>query len=59
MNNLIRKYYFQTRNHNWAIYVNPVGVDASVKVLDTRCVAGGYQWNPYYTQLADPLNVCL
>ncbi|XP_049808255.1 uncharacterized protein LOC126251704 isoform X3 [Schistocerca nitens] len=45
-----------TRNHNWAIYVNPVGVDASVKVLNTRCVAGGYMWNPYYTQLADPLN---
>ncbi|XP_043268911.1 uncharacterized protein Rsod isoform X2 [Venturia canescens] len=45
-----------TRNHNWAIYVNPVGVDATVKVKDTRCVAGGYLWNPYYTQLADPLN---
>ncbi|XP_017889745.1 uncharacterized protein LOC108630767 [Ceratina calcarata] len=45
-----------TRNHNWAIYVNPVGVDASVKVKDTRCVAGGYMWNPYFTQLADPLN---
>ncbi|KAK2588649.1 hypothetical protein KPH14_006415 [Odynerus spinipes] len=45
-----------TRNHNWAIYVNPVGVDAAVKVKDTRCVAGGYTWNPYFTQLADPLN---
>ncbi|XP_063233143.1 uncharacterized protein LOC134536961 [Bacillus rossius redtenbacheri] len=45
-----------TRNHNWAIFVNPVGVDATVKVLNTRCVAGGYMWNPYYTQLADPLN---
>lgn len=45
-----------TRNHNWAIYVNPVGVDAAVKVKDTRCVAGGYVWNPYFTQLADPLN---
>ncbi|XP_066586391.1 uncharacterized protein Rsod [Prorops nasuta] len=45
-----------TRNHNWAIYVNPVGVDASVKVKSTRCVAGGYRWNPYFTQLADPLN---
>ncbi|XP_034178940.2 uncharacterized protein Rsod isoform X1 [Osmia lignaria lignaria] len=45
-----------TRNHNWAIYVNPVGVDAAVKVKDTRCVAGGYMWNPYFTQLADPLN---
>jgi len=48
---------FQTRDHNWAIYVNPVGVDATVKVQNTRCVAGGYLWNPYYTQLADPLNV--
>ncbi|KAJ8686259.1 hypothetical protein QAD02_022053, partial [Eretmocerus hayati] len=45
-----------TRNHNWAIYVNPVGVDATVKIKDTRCVAGGYRWNPYFTQLADPLN---
>ncbi|XP_011064042.1 PREDICTED: uncharacterized protein LOC105151814, partial [Acromyrmex echinatior] len=45
-----------TRNHNWAIYVNPVGVDAAVKIKDTRCVAAGYTWNPYFTQLADPLN---
>ncbi|KAJ9574059.1 hypothetical protein L9F63_008585 [Diploptera punctata] len=45
-----------TRDHLWAIYVNPVGVDATVKVQNTRCVAGGYQWNPFYTQLADPLN---
>ncbi|KAF2895528.1 hypothetical protein ILUMI_10646 [Ignelater luminosus] len=45
-----------TRDHNWAIYVNPVGVDAAVKTQNTRCVAGGYVWNPYYTQLADPLN---
>ncbi|EGI59506.1 hypothetical protein G5I_12335 [Acromyrmex echinatior] len=46
-----------TRNHNWAIYVNPVGVDAAVKIKDTRCVAAGYTWNPYFTQLADPLNL--
>ncbi|XP_017780045.1 PREDICTED: uncharacterized protein LOC108565217 [Nicrophorus vespilloides] len=45
-----------TRDHNWAIFVNPVGVDAAVKTQNTRCVAGGYVWNPYYTQLADPLN---
>ncbi|XP_053977399.1 uncharacterized protein LOC128875655 isoform X1 [Hylaeus volcanicus] len=45
-----------TKNHNWAIYVNPVGVDAAVHVKDTRCVAGGYIWNPHFTQLADPLN---
>ncbi|XP_049880527.1 uncharacterized protein LOC126376997 isoform X2 [Pectinophora gossypiella] len=45
-----------THNHNWAIFVNPVGVDAAVKVTNTRCVAGGYRWNPYFTQLADPLN---
>lgn len=44
-------------NHNWAIYVNPVGVDAAVQILHTRCTAAGYIWNPYYTQLADPLNV--
>lgn len=46
-----------TRNHNWQIFVNPVGVDAAVKPTVTRCVAGGYVWNPFYTQLADPLNV--
>ncbi|XP_061393687.1 uncharacterized protein LOC133329207 [Musca vetustissima] len=45
-----------TRNHNWQIFVNPVGVDAAVKPTNTRCVAGGYVWNPYFTQLADPLN---
>ncbi|XP_022116350.2 uncharacterized protein LOC110994148 [Pieris rapae] len=45
-----------TRNHRWEIFVNPVGVDAAVKVTNTRCVAGGYRWNPYFTQLADPLN---
>ncbi|EDW39378.1 GL14064 [Drosophila persimilis] len=48
-----------TRNHNWQIFVNPVGVDAAVKPTSTRCVAGGYVWNPYYTQLADPLNLDL
>ncbi|KAJ1522963.1 hypothetical protein ONE63_002100 [Megalurothrips usitatus] len=45
-----------TRNHNWAVYVNPVGVDAAVKVLNTRCTAAGYIWNPHFTQLADPRN---
>ncbi|XP_012547044.2 uncharacterized protein LOC101739289 isoform X1 [Bombyx mori] len=45
-----------TRNHKWEIFVNPVGVDAAVQVTNTRCVAGGYRWNPYFTQLADPLN---
>lgn len=49
--------FLQTKNHNWAIYVNPVGVDATVKTKEHRCGAGGYIWNPYYTQLADPLNV--
>lgn len=48
-----------TFNHNWMLYVNPVGVDATVKPTITRCVAGGYVWNPYYTQLADPLNTDL
>ncbi|CAH1405229.1 unnamed protein product [Nezara viridula] len=45
-----------TYRHNWAIYVNPVGVDATVQVLDTRCTAAGYIWNPHYTQLANPLD---
>ncbi|KAF4521582.1 hypothetical protein B566_EDAN001302 [Ephemera danica] len=45
-----------TKNHNWAIFVNPVGHDAAVKPLEIRCVAGGYRWNPYFTQLADPFN---
>lgn len=46
-----------TRNHHWQIFVNGVGVDATVKQTAVRCVAGGYIWNPFYTQLADPLNV--
>ncbi|XP_038105826.1 uncharacterized protein LOC6051326 [Culex quinquefasciatus] len=46
----------KTLNHNWHIWVNPVGVDATVLQVETRCVAAGYVWNPYYTQLADPLN---
>lgn len=45
--------------HNWKIYVNPIGVDATVRQTATRCVAGGYVWNPFYTQLADPLNTDL
>ncbi|XP_032523297.2 uncharacterized protein LOC116774686 isoform X1 [Danaus plexippus] len=45
-----------THDHRWEVFVNPVGVDAAVKVTGTRCVAGGYRWNPYFTQLADPLN---
>lgn len=49
----------QTRDHKWAIYVNPVGIDATVIDHGTRCTAAGYIWNPYYTQLADPLNVIL
>ncbi|KAI8423349.1 hypothetical protein MSG28_014359 [Choristoneura fumiferana] len=45
-----------TYGHRWEVFVNPVGVDAAVAVPATRCVAGGYRWNPYFTQLADPLN---
>ncbi|KAL7017747.1 hypothetical protein ACKWTF_010504 [Chironomus riparius] len=45
-----------TRHHNWSVFVNPVSVDATVQQTATRCVAGGYVWNPHYTQLADPLN---
>ena len=44
----------QTIGHNWAIYVNPVGHDASVKFQRARCTAGGYRWNPTFIQLADP-----
>lgn len=54
---MLKSCYFQTYNHHWNIYVNPVGVDATVQQTATRCVAGGYIWNPFYTQLADPLNV--
>lgn len=53
------KFSFQTNGHHWNIFVNPVGVDAIVQQTLTRCVAAGYVWNPYYTQLADPLNVIL
>lgn len=35
-----------------------MGVDATVKFTNARCAAGGYVWNPYFTQLADPNNVC-
>jgi hypothetical protein len=55
----VLNYIFQTKNHNWAIYVNPVGVDASIKMKTTRCVAAGYRWNPYLSQLSDPLNVII
>lgn len=44
-----------TRNHRWAVYVNPVGVDAAVAPLDTRCVASGYMWNPSFVQLTAPV----
>jgi len=45
-----------TRGHNWAVFVNPVGQDAAVRSQNVRCVAGGYVWNPYFIQLADPFN---
>lgn len=45
-----------TRHHHWKIFVNPIGIDATTPWTLTRCVAGGYTWNPFYTQLADPLN---
>jgi len=44
----------QTNGHKWAVYVNPVGHDASVKFQRARCTAGGYRWNPTFIQLADP-----
>ena len=29
-----------TRNHRWAVYVNPVGQDAAVAPFNARCMAG-------------------
>jgi len=43
-----------TDGHEWSIYVNPVGHDASVKFHNARCTAAGYRWNPTHIQLADP-----
>jgi hypothetical protein len=44
----------KTEGHEWSIYVNPVGHDASVKFATARCTAAGYRWNPTHIQLADP-----
>jgi len=44
----------KTEGHEWSIYVNPVGHDASVKFSNARCTAAGYRWNPTHIQLADP-----
>lgn len=44
-----------TRNHRWAVYVNPVGVDAAVATFNARCVASGYMWNPSFVQLTAPV----
>ena len=46
-----------TRNHRWAVYVNPVGVDAAVAFSTSRCVASGYVWNPSFVQLVAATNV--
>eukprot|EP00094_Tigriopus_californicus_P005910 TCALIF_05695-PA protein Name:"Similar to sodE Superoxide dismutase [Cu-Zn] 5 (Dictyostelium discoideum)" AED:0.01 eAED:0.01 QI:0/-1/0/1/-1/1/1/0/1143 len=43
-----------TSGHNWSIWVNPVGHDASIKYEGARCTAAGYRWNPTFIQLADP-----
>jgi len=43
-----------TGNHNWAIFVNPVGHDAAVQFYNARCTAGGYRWNPDFIHLANP-----
>lgn len=45
-----------SRDHRWAIYVNPVGVDAAVASPAHRCVAAGFVWNPAFVQLTDPRN---
>lgn len=44
-------------DHRWAVYVNPVGVDAAVASPTHRCVAAGFVWNPAFVQLTDPRNV--
>ena len=44
----------RTRNHDWSIYVSPVGHDASVEFLNARCSAAGYRWNPTHIHLANP-----
>lgn len=44
----------QTFGHDWEVYVNPVGIDATIKHQAARCTAGGYRWNPTFIQLADP-----
>jgi hypothetical protein len=46
-----------TTGHEWSVYVNPVGHDASVKYQSARCTAAGYRWNPTHIQLADPQDV--
>lgn len=43
-----------THGHEWSVYVNPVGHDATVKWASARCTAAGYRWNPTHIQLADP-----
>jgi len=46
----------QTYGHDWEVWVNPVGIDATIKHQAARCTAGGYRWNPTFIQLADPQN---
>lgn len=46
-----------SRNHRWAVYVNPVGQDAAVAPTNVRCVASGFMYNPGFVQLTDPRNV--
>lgn len=48
-----------SHDHRWAVYVNPVGVDAAVASPTHRCVAAGFVWNPAFVQLTDPRNVLL
>ncbi|XP_074600091.1 superoxide dismutase family protein Rsod [Brevipalpus obovatus] len=37
-----------TSGHKWAIFVNQVGADAFLTDKKTRCIAGGFRWNPYF-----------
>ncbi|KAK2722112.1 uncharacterized protein LOC136034475 [Artemia franciscana] len=45
-----------TRNHNWAVFVNPVVQDAAVAYFNARCTAAGYIWNPTFVQIIDQSN---
>nr|XP_027206305.1 uncharacterized protein LOC113799809 [Dermatophagoides pteronyssinus] len=40
-----------TYGHKWSVYVNQVGADAYNQIDSVRCLAGGFLWNPYLTNM--------